>query len=569
MENMMEELKNNINTALGNKKADIVLKNALIVNVFNQTIEKDDIAINGDTIIGVGNYSGEKEIDCTGCFISPGFIDSHVHVESSKVTPEIFSHILIRKGVTTCIADPHEIANVLGQNGIKFMLDNSKKSVIDMFFMLPSCVPALDIEDNGAVLNSEDLGEFIDDNRILGLGEVMDVPAVVHGQRDMLSKLILFRNKIIDGHCPQINNPWLNAYMNCGIITDHECTTNDQALEKIKKGMYVMLRQGSAARNLRDLLPAVNSENFHRFLFCTDDKDIVDLVEKGSIDDCIRIAVKEGLDVVKAITIATLNPAECYGLKGRGAIAPGYKADLVILEDLNNVKIKDVIRNGKVYNEKLDNKFNTAIKPSMNIECIKEDVLKIKAKSNKLNVIKIIPDSIETQRVIKEATVKNGYVDQVCSPDVLKVAVFERHKKTGKYSIGFIEGLGIKDCAIAQTIAHDSHNIIAVGSNDKDIEVAVNSIITIGGGVAVASGGKLIEQLSLPIGGLMTFKETNYVIDKIKRLNHICKQYGMREDMDIFLTLGFMALPVIPEIRITARGLFEFNENKFIELFCI
>lgn len=566
---MMGKLKNNINTALGNKKADIVLKNALIINVFNQTIEKDDIAINGDTIIGIGNYSGEKEIDCTGCFVSPGFIDSHVHVESSKVTPEIFSHILIKKGVTTCIADPHEIANVLGKDGIKFMLDNSKKSAIDMFFMMPSCVPALEIEDNGAILNSEDLENFIDDNRVLGLGEVMDVPAVVAGEKNMLSKLILFRNKKIDGHCPQIGNVWLNAYMNCGISTDHECTTPEQALEKVKKGMYVMLRQGSAARNLIDLLSAVNSGNFHRFLFCTDDKDIVDLVEKGSIDDCIRIAIKEGLDAVKAITIATLNAAECYGLKKRGAIAPGYKADLVILQDLKSVKIKDVIRNGKLYRGNFNNKSDIAIKPSMNIENIKENILKIKAKSNKVNVIKIIPDSIETKRVIKEVAIKDGYVEEVTSPDVLKVAVFERHKRTGKYSVGFIEGLGIKDCAIAQTIAHDSHNVIAVGSNDKDIEVAVNSIITIGGGVAIASGGKVIEELSLPIGGIMTSKETNYVIDKIGKLNIICKQYGMKEDMDIFLTLGFMALPVIPEIRITARGLFDFNKNKFIDLFCI
>lgn len=566
---MMEKLKNNINTALENKKADIVLKNALIVNVFNQTIEKDDIAINGDTIIGVGNYSGEKEIDCTGYFVSPGFIDSHVHVESSKVTPEIFSHILIKKGVTTCIADPHEIANVLGKDGIKFMLDNSKKGVIHMFFMMPSCVPALEIEDNGAILNSEDLENFINDNRVLGLGEVMDVPAVVTGEQNMLNKLILFRNKKIDGHCPQISNHWLNAYMNCGISTDHECTNPKQALKKVKKGMYVMLRQGSAARNLRDLLPAVNSGNFHRFLFCTDDKDIVDLVEKGSIDDCIRIAVKEGLDAIKAITIASLNAAECYGLKQRGAIAPGYKADLVILKDLNSVKIKDVIINGEVYNRDFNNKSNTIIKSSMNIDYINEEILKIKANSNKLNVIKIIPGSIETKRVIKEVVIKDGYVDGVCSSDALKVAVFERHKRTGKYSVGFIEGLGIKNCAIAQTIAHDSHNIIAVGSNDKDIEVAVNSIISIGGGVAIASGGKLIEQLSLPIGGLMTYKEVNYVIGKIKRLNSICQQYGMKEDMDIFLTLGFMALPVIPEIKITARGLFDFNENKFINLFCM
>ncbi|MCY6369229.1 adenine deaminase [Clostridium ganghwense] len=565
---MMEKLKNNIDTALGNKKADVVLKNAFIVNVFSQSIEKDDIAINGDTIVGIGQYSGKKEIDCTGHFVSPGFIDSHVHIESSKVTPEIFSHILIKKGVTTCVADPHEIANVMGEAGIKFMTDNGKKSVIDIFYMLPSCVPAVEFEDNGAILNSEELAHFINNDRVLGLGEVMDVQAVVRRDKDMLSKICLFKDKIIDGHCPQISNSWLNAYMNCGISTDHECTTPDQALEKIKKGMYVMLRQGSAARNLKDLLPAVNNDNFHRFLFCTDDKDIVELEEKGSIDDCIRIAVEQGLDPIKAITIATLNAAQCYGLKRKGAIAPGYKADLVILENLKNIKSKHVIKSGKLYIKEVNNYCNVTITPSMNIECIKEDVFKIKAKFNKVNVIKVIPDSIETKKEIRKASIKNDYVEKVASSDVLKIAVFERHKRTGKYSVGFIEGLGIKDCAIAQTIAHDSHNIIVVGSNDKDMEVAVNSIITMGGGVAIVSGGKLIEQLSLPIGGLMTFKETQYVIDKMKRLNVICKQYGMEKDKDIFLTLGFMALPVIPEIRITARGLFDFNENKVIELFC-
>lgn len=565
----MEKLRSNVDTALGNQKADLVLKNASIVNVFTQTIDKDDIAINGDTIVGIGSYSGEKEIDCTGYFVSPGFIDSHVHVESSKITPEIFSRILIKKGVTTCIADPHEIANVLGEDGIKFMLDNSKDSPVYIFFMMPSCVPALDIEDNGATLNSENLAKFIGDTRVLGLGEVMDVPSVVNSENSMVSKLNLFRNKVIDGHCPKIDNYSLNAYVNQDIKTDHECTTPDEAIKKIKKGMYVMLRQGSAAKNLRELLPAVNSDNFHRFLFCTDDKDIVDLIEKGSIDDNIRIAIEEGLDPIKSITLATLNAAECYELKRRGAIAPGYKADLVILEDLNKIKIKDVIKNGVLYLENASKYFNTAVKPSMNIEFVKEDYFKIKAKTNKVNVIKVIPSSIETKKVIREVSVKSGYVDKLLSEDIMKIAVFERHKRTGKYSVGFIEGLGIKDCSIAQTIAHDSHNIIVVGSNDRDMKVAVNSIISIGGGVAIASEGKLMEQLSLPIAGLMTSKEPGGVVDKIKKLSIICKQYGMKEDKDVFLTLGFMALPVIPEIRITARGIFDFNKNKFVDLFCV
>ncbi|MCY6482849.1 adenine deaminase [Clostridium aestuarii] len=565
---MIEKLKRNLNTALGNEKSDIVLKNAFIVNVFTQNIEQGDVAINGDTIIGIGDYSGKNEMDCTGDYIAPGFIDSHVHIESSKVTPEIFSHILIKKGVTTCIADPHEIANVLGMSGLNFMIDNSKKSVIDIFYMMPSCVPAVEFEDNGAVLRAEDLACFINDDRVLGLGEVMDVPAVVHGEENMLNKLCLFKNKIIDGHCPQIDNKWLNAYMNSGIVTDHECTISEQATEKVKKGMYVMLRQGSAAKNLKDLLPAVNDENFHRFLFCTDDKDIVELTEKGSIDECIRIAIKYGINPIKAITIATLNSAQCYGLKRRGAIAPGYKADLVILKDLKNVTIKDTMKNGKIYTEDTIDYSKLDVKSFINMKYIDKDIFKIKAKSNSINVIRVIENSIETKKEICDVSVKDGHIKKVNALDVLKIAVFERHKMTGKYCVGFIQGLGLKDCAVAQTIVHDSHNLIVVGSNDKDMEVAVNSIINIGGGIAIASKGKVIENLSLPIGGLMTFNDPKYVIDKLIIMNNISKEYGIKDNLDPFLTLGFMGLPVIPEIRITTRGIFDFTKNKFIDLFC-
>ncbi|AOR22640.1 adenine deaminase [Clostridium taeniosporum] len=565
----MDKLKNNIDSALRNKQADFVLKNASIINVFTQTIEKGDIAINEDTIVGIGNYSGKKELDCSGYFISPGFIDSHVHVESSKVIPQIFSDILLKNGVTTCIADPHEIANVLGKEGIKFMLDDSEKSKISMFFMMPSCVPALTIEDNGAVLKAEDLSEFINNNKVLGLGEVMDVLSVIKYKNDIIDKLKLFNNKIIDGHCPIIDRYSLNAYMNCNVKTDHESTTSEEALEKVRNGMYIMLRQGSAARNLVKLLPAVNLKNFHRFLFCTDDKDIVDLIEKGSIDDSIRIAIENGMDPIMAITIATLNAAECYGLKKIGAIAPGYKADLVILENLENIKVNTVIKNGNIYIENEEIKFNDNIKSSMNIELIKEEIFKIKAPSNKVNVIKVIPKSIETKKVIREIEIENGYVNSDNLGDIQKIGVFERHKNTGKYSIGFIEGLGIKGCSIAQTIAHDSHNIIVIGNNDKDMEIAINTVIKMGGGMAIVSKGKIIEKLSLPIGGLMTYENPKFVSQKIKGLNLQCKEYGAKKDMDIFLTLGFMSLPVIPEIRITARGIFDFKENKFIDLFCI
>ncbi|MFU0825079.1 adenine deaminase [Clostridium sp.] len=563
----MNRLKYNLKTALRDCKADLVLKNAFIINVFDGSIDYGNIAINGDTIVGIGDYEGNEEIDCRNCYISPGFIDTHVHIESSKVTPRIFSHILIKKGVTTCIADPHEIANVLGEDGIKFMIKDSKKSAIDIFFMMPSCVPAVEFEDNGAVLNSKRLEKFVNNEKVLGLGEVMDVPAVVYGKEDMLNKIALFKDKHIDGHCPNIDEYWLNAYLNAGITTDHECTTPEEAIRKVKKGMYVMLRQGSAAKNLKDLLPAINNNNFHRFLFCTDDKDIVDLVERGSIDECIRLAIKGGIDPVKAITIATLNGAQCFGIKNRGAVAPGYKADLVVLEDLKEVKIKLVIRNGKVYREELKEDFTETLRNSMNISYIDEKVFKVKAKSNKINVIKVIKNSIETKKSIREITIKDGYVDSVISKDALKIGVFERHKNTGRYSIGFIEGLSLRNCSIAQTIAHDSHNIIVVGDNDKDMQLAVNRVISIGGGIVIVSNGEILDELSLPFGGLMTSKKVDFVINKIKSLNRICKDYGNDEDLDVFLTVGFMALPVIPEVRITTRGLYDFNKREFIDLF--
>lgn len=563
----MNKLKDNLNIALGNKRAQLVLKNASIVNVFLGSIETGDIAINGDTIVGVGNYNGEKEIDCTNYYVTPGFIDAHVHIESSKVTPEIFSHLLIKKGVTTCIADPHEIANVLGTDGIKFMINDSKKSAIDIFFMMPSCVPAVEFEDNGALLSADELAYFINHKNVLGLGEVMDVPSVVNGNHSMLKKIELFEDKYLDGHCPGINNQWLNAYITCGIYTDHECSTPKEALNKIGKGMYVMLRHGSAAKNLRNLLPAVDNSNFHRFLFCTDDKNIVDLIEEGSIDECLRISVQEGLDPIKAITIATLNAAQCYGLKKLGAIAPGYKANLAIIEDLKNFKVKEVIRDGEIYVDKDELDYDISFKNSMNIGYINNEVFKIRAKSENINVIKVLQNTIETKKVLRKVEIKDGYLEKVKHPNILKIGIFERHKNTGKHFIGFIEGLGIRDCSIAQTIAHDSHNIIVVGSDDKDMEIAVNTVINIGGGIAVVSKGEVLEQLSLPIGGLMTFRNSNFVMDKLKRMKNICIQYGADKDMNIFLTLGFMALPVIPELKITARGLFDFNNFKFIDLF--
>jgi adenine deaminase len=563
----MSSLKKDVDIAVGKIKAPLVIKNAFIINVFTQCIEKNDIAINEDKIVGIGNYEGEQELDCTGLYVSPGFIDAHVHVESSMVTPEVFSQLLIKRGVTTAVADPHEIANVLGTKGIEFMIENSKKSVIDILFMLPSCVPATEFEDNGAVLGAEELAQFIDHGKVLGLGEVMDISAVVNGRENMLKKLELFKGKNIDGHCPGISQEWLNAYLCCSIKTDHECSTYSEALKKVQRGMYVMLREGSATKNLKDLLPAVNLDNYSRFLFCTDDRHIEDLIEVGTIDNSIRLAIEQGLKPLKAYTIATYNAASCYGLRDKGAVAPGYKADLVIFEDLNKLNIKTVIKSGKVYEEEL--KFSKAdLGNSVKLQIVTVEDFRIEAKGDYINTIKLIPHSVETIKHRRKAIVIDNVVIGAEGATCLKMAVFERHKATGKRGLGFVEGFGLKNCSIAQSIAHDSHNIVALGDKDEDMALAVKAIIELGGGIALVSQGKVLESLSLPIGGLITSENPYMVLEKIKSLNSLARNYGVKEDFDPYLTLGFLALPVIPDLKLTARGLFHFEEFKFIDLFC-
>lgn len=563
----MNKTMNGMGKVSSMEKASLVLKNASIINVFTQEVEKGDIAICEDIIIGIGNYHGEEEIDCTGLYVAPGFMDAHVHIESSMVTPENFSELVIGCGVTTVIADPHEIGNVLGIEGIEFMIKNSEKSAIDMFFMLPSCVPAVEFEDNGAYLGAEELRKLLEREEVLGLGEVMDVPAVLNGNTSMMEKLSLFKEKNIDGHCPNLKDKDLNVYISAGIKTDHECSSYEEALEKVRRGMYVMLREGSAAKNIKGLIKAVTNENYHRFVFCTDDRHIEDLVEEGSINHCLKVAIAEGLEPIKAISMCTINVADCYGLKNRGAIAPGYKADLVILKDIYKIDILNVIKNGKLA-VKRDMVSDITSKSSINMRKVNDETFKIKYKSSSINVIKLIPGSLET---IKEKRNvhgnEEGYVYNVEGTDILKIGVFERHKNTGKYSLGFIEGLGLKGCAIAQTIAHDSHNLLVVGDDDGDMKIAVNALIDLGGGIVFVREGKVEEKLELPIGGIISPLDPKLVLDKIKKLSSLASKYGVSKEYDAFLTLGFLALPVIPELKITARGLFDYNNFKFIDLF--
>jgi len=566
----MDRLKNNINVAMGREKADLVLKNASIINVFTQTIDKGDVAINQDTIIGIGKYDGIKEIDCSDLYIAPGFIDAHVHIESAMVTPEVYSHIVIKNGVTTVIADPHEIANVMGNKGIEFMLNNSKKSVIDTYFMLPSCVPAVAFEDNGANLDVKKLAKLSNHPKVLGLGEVMDVHAVTSGDEYMLKKILMIQNhkKKIDGHCPKVSHNELNAYLCAGIKTDHECSDPDEALEKVKSGMYVMLREGSQAKDLINLLKAVTDTNYHRFLFCTDDRHIEDLMQEGSIDNSIRIAIKKGLSPIMAYTIASFNAAKCYQLNDRGAIAPGMKADLVLFSDLENLKIINIIKNGKIYDHQ-ETISNNKFKNSINRDPITEHLFQVKAKGESVFVIQIHPGSIATSKVKRKVQIKNSCVEKVIEEGlpINKISVIERHKSSGKYFTCFIEGLGLKEAAIAQTIAHDSHNIIVVGDNDLDMKLAVNHLINIKGGIVFVSQGSVLEFIDLPIGGIMSSEGSEVVLNKIRNLNQLARAHGIKADIDPFVTLSFMALPVIPEVKVTARGLFDYNLFKFIDLF--
>lgn len=557
-------MKDFIKAAAHRINADLVMKNGNIVDVFNGEIVKADLAVYKDRIIGIGEYSGNEEIDCTGKYISPAFIDGHVHIESSRVTPRVFSQILLKKGVLAAVCDPHEIANVLGNEGLEFMLEDSREAAVDLFFMLPSCVPATPYEDNGAVLRAEDLKKFKDNDRVLGLGEVMDVPSVVNCNPDMMDKLEAFRDKIIDGHCPCISPEILDAYVMPGIKTDHECENPSEAMEKIRRGLYVMLRQGSAARNLEKVIPAVNSSNYKRFLFCTDDKDITDLEREGSVDYNVRLSVKLGMDPLKALTIASLNAAECYGLKNRGALAAGYKADILIFDDLKDFNINKIVRNGKIVKMEPYKALISSFKSSINMEKVKKEAFDIKAESDTVNVIKTIKNSLITERVKRKVNIENGIIKSVQGDDILKIAVFERHKNTGKYFVGFIEGFHLKDITIAQTIAHDSHNLILVGSSY--MEETVNRLIDIGGGIVLLYKGKIVEELSLPIAGIMTDQNPEIIIRKIDKMNEFINK-DMGYASNVLLTLGFMALTVIPYFKITDKGLYDFNKETFVNLF--
>ncbi|MGM0875203.1 MAG: adenine deaminase [Bacillota bacterium] len=575
----MDSYKRKLSTAAKKTKADLVIKNGKIIDVFNGDVIEETIAITDGVIVGIGDYEGEQTIDAEGKYISPGFIDGHVHIESAMVTPYQFSHVVVPHGVTTVIADPHEIANVSGSKGIQFMIETAKHIPLNIYFMVPSCVPATPFENAGAILSAEDLQPFYEDESVLGLGEVMDFPSVFNQEETMLKKLIAANRltKKIDGHAAGISGDPLNVYLTAGIKTDHECVTPEEAYDRLKRGMYVMFREGSAAKDLASLLPVVTERNARRCLFVTDDKHLDDLIAEGSIDYSISLSIKEGLDPMLAYQMATINAAECFGLKTKGAIAPGYDADLIFINDFETVEIDRVFIQGKLIAEKglcigseiltNDIMIPNTLTNTVHLKEYVVDDLQIECPNYaKANIIEIIPNKIITRHIVEEIETCNGFFQPSIDKDQLKIAVFERHTYTGNIGLGIVKGFGLKEGAIATTVAHDSHNVVALATNDDDLYKATEMMTSMGGGMVVVKNEKVLASLPLEISGLMTADPFEVVNNKLKLIDQALKEIGFKENFNPFLTLSFLALPVIPELKLTDLGLFQVKDFKHINV---
>jgi len=557
--------------ARGEISAELVLKRAKIINVYSGEIEFGDIAIENGMIVGIGSYRGAIEHDMEGRFVAPGFIDGHVHIESSMLTPPGFSKIVVPKGTTTVIADPHEIANVCGIKGIQFMLDSSEKVPMNVYMMIPSCVPATKDENNGETVTAKDIASFLNHPRVLGLGEVMDYPSVIYGDDDIHKKIELMRNKKIDGHAPDILGKDLNAYIAAGVTTDHECTFVESMLARIKRGMYVHLREGSQTRNTSALLKGLNKDNIHRVLFCTDDKHPFDIKEEGHINFNVNLAIKAGIAPIDAIRMATLNAANCYGLNHLGGIAPNKQADMIVFSDLNQIEPEIVYYKGKVVSRnglpvfKAEAKIPESVLNTVHLENNLNFDLNLKGPD--VRVIGLIHNNITTHEFIRKVKVEKGkfvYDNQV---DILKLAVVERHHHTGNIGVGLVEGFGLKNGALAMTIAHDSHNLIIVGSKDSDMQVAAQKIQEIQGGIVLVQNGIITEFLELEVGGIMTAHSEVIVEETLLRMKKKIQKMGLSPNVDDpFISLAFLALPVIPKLKLTDRGLFDVDLFKIVPI---
>ena len=563
-----------ISAAKRDKQSDLVLKNATYLDVFTATLKKGDIAVVGEKIVGVGEYRGATEIDCTGLTVLPGYIDGHVHIESSQLSPEEFASLIVPRGTTTIIADPHEITNVCGMAGCEYIAKASRSVPLDVKIQLPSCVPATPFETSGAILNGKDIAENIVKDYIFGLGEFMNYPGVINCDPDVIQKLEAAHSagKVIDGHAPAVYGYDLNAYLCGGISTDHECVLKEEIEEKISKGVYVHIRHGSSTQNLGNA-KYITDGNMRRFILCTDDRHAADLKEKGHLDDALRKLVANGLDPVRAVICATLNCAECYGLKWRGAIAPFYLADLVVVDNLKNFNAKYVVKSGKLVAKDGKPLFDTSVRylPASVLDTVhlkemqaSDFVLKLKGK--KVKAMTIEPGGVVTGCEIVEVDSKNGDA-QVKGTDILKLCVVERHKMTGNIGKALFKGYGFKGGALGITIAHDSHNIILMGDDNESMAKAANKLKEIGGGmVIVDSNSGEIHSLTLDIAGLMSSRDAESLQRDSRALIERAHSMGVKREYEAFMSLAFLSLAVIPKLKVTDAGLFDVETFSFTDI---
>lgn len=571
-----DSLKRLIDVANGKKKADLVLKNGSIVDVCSGKIFKADLAVAEGYIAGFGEYDGEVEVDIEGKYISPGLMDAHIHIESSYCTPEEFGRMVVPHGTTTVIADPHEIVNVCGIKGFHYMQEAAKNTCLSVKYMMPSCVPATKMEDAGYVISAEDMADDIVSKDVPGLGEFMDYNAIIENDDIALDKIILAKNhgKIVDGHSPNLFGKALNAYACAGIDTDHECSTLEEMEDRLERGIYVQLRQGSACHNLAALIPGINEFNFRRCLLCSDDRQPKTIFEDGHLEYHLKTLVNAGISPVMALAMATVNVSDCYGLKDRGMIVPGKRADLVIFENLKDFKVSSVYiigeeaaRDGEYLKELKKHDF-TDVSNTVHLDKFKKEMLQMWLKSDEVYAIEMIAGGVLSKKTkIKIKRDENGLFVFDKNIDACKCAVIERHHNTGKVGLGIIKGYGIQSGAIAASVAHDSHNIICVGVNDDEMNLAIENVKQNGGGFALVKDGKVIESLSLPVAGLMSDLSGEEVSKKLLSLHKkAVVELGVNESLEPVMSLTFMSLIVIPELKLTAGGLFDIFENRFIDI---
>lgn len=554
-----------IAVATGREKADLVLKNAKYLNVFSNEFLCGDIAVANGLIAGVGKYDGKTEIDVSGKLVLPGFIDAHIHLESSMVTPAEFAKAVVAHGTTTVITDPHEITNVMGIDGVEYMIQASQNLPIDVHFMMPSCVPATEIDESGAELDCKDIDLYLDNKKVLGLAEMMNYVGVINGDKNVLSKIVTSQahHKKIDGHAPELSGNDLNAYIAAGVYSDHECSTFENALEKLRKGQFIMIREGTAAHNLKALMPLLTQQYYSRCMFATDDKHPSDLLYGGHIDYIVKQALKNGADPIVALKTATHHAARYFLLNNKGAIASGYLADIVVVDNLEDFNVETVFKCGKLVFDgevkdfsapTVDEKLAEKCFDTFHLDSVTPSSFKV---DGKLGLIGLVGGELLTRNL--------GTADKIdVENDILKIACIERHKGTNHIGVGYVKGYSLKSGAVATSVAHDSHNIITVGCNDDDIAVAVNAIKDSKGGVAVVENGKIKALLELPIAGLMSDEPLTTVNEKLENAKLSAYELGADKSIDPFMTLSFLSLPVIPSLRITTKGVFDAENWKML-----